>query len=255
MPITEEVIDIEARHSIFVQRYATTLTNQFSAVIQELKTQISLRLIEAGPAEQMIKDIEAIQRHIYQNYEEALNTQFMEFAQSEMNFEQDVHLRTGGKSPLRIPPDLWKTITTDPLVFQASDQTVFLEPFIKNWSDDEIRRVSNIIRTGTLIGETNADIAKKIAGNNGTLDRITRRNNNAVIRTSLNHISNQSKKALYEANQDVVIGHEWVSKIDSRTSDICRSLDGTKYYYNRDGAILYPPAHPNCRSTIAPITR
>lgn len=247
---SNQAINISARHSIFVQRYAGSLTREFAAVIDELKSQIALGMLSDSRGETLVKEVEAIQRHIYQQYGDTLNRQFREFAEAELSFEQQAALRTTG-AELRIAPDLWQKVVTDPLVFQAQNRVVLLESFIKDWSESEIQRVSGIIRTGVLLGETNSDIAKKIGTN---LDKVTRRNNNAVIRTATNHISNQAKKALYDANSDIIVGHEWVSKIDSRTSDICRSLDGTTYIYDSGDPILYPPAHPNCRSTIAPIT-
>lgn len=44
-----------------------------------------------------------------------------------------------------------------------------------------------------------------------------------------------------------LMGYRWVSILDSKTSQICRSLDGQVFIFGQ-GPI--PPAHPNCRSTI-----
>ena len=48
----------------------------------------------------------------------------------------------------------------------------------------------------------------------------------------------------------------WVSVIDDRTSDICEALDGESVeiddFFDADGdEVMSPPAHPNCRATIA----
>ena len=50
-----------------------------------------------------------------------------------------------------------------------------------------------------------------------------------------------------------VIGYQWVSVLDGRTSTTCMQLNGTKYYYSRSGFKPFPPAHPNCRSTTQPL--
>ena len=247
---SNQAINISARHSIFVQRYAGSLVRDFKAVIEQIKNQVAIGMMSDSRGEALVKEIEAIQRHIYTEYRGDLNRQLVEFANAELDFEQLATERTTG-ARLRVPPDLWSKVMSDPLLFQAQDKAVMLESFIKDWTESEIQRVSGIIRAGSLLGETNFDIAKKIGT---SLDKVTRRNNNAIIRTATNHISNQAKKALFDANSDIVIGHEWVSKIDSRTSDVCKGLDGTTYIYNEGGPILFPPAHPNCRSTIAAIT-
>jgi hypothetical protein len=49
-----------------------------------------------------------------------------------------------------------------------------------------------------------------------------------------------------------VIGYQWVSTLDSRTSDICRSRDGMKFYWD-DKTKPKPPAHFRCRSTTKPL--
>lgn len=251
MAATNSAINIAARHSIFVQRFAGSLVREFGEVIEELKRRIAAGMMGGAEGERLVREIEAIQRSIYRQYGDQLNRDLIEFASVELSFEQQAVLRAAG-AQLRITPDLWQKVITDPLVFQAQDKTVLLESFIRDWSESEIERVSGIIRTGAILGETNQEIFNKIGK---TLDKATRRNNQAVVRTATNHVSNQSKKALYDANTDIIAGHEWVSKIDSRTSDICKSLDGTEYFYDDNEPDLYPPAHPNCRSTTAPILR
>ena len=44
----------------------------------------------------------------------------------------------------------------------------------------------------------------------------------------------------------VVVGVEWVSTLDSRTSQVCRSLDGMAFSRNSGPR---PPIHIRCRST------
>ena len=55
-----------------------------------------------------------------------------------------------------------------------------------------------------------------------------------------------------KANADIVEGYRWVSTLDSRTSELCQSLDGQRFDL---GEGPMPPAHPNCRSTVVPVTK
>ena len=48
----------------------------------------------------------------------------------------------------------------------------------------------------------------------------------------------------------MVKGYEWVSALDSRTSQICQSLDGRRF---KIGEGPTTPAHINCRSTTTPV--
>jgi SPP1 gp7 family putative phage head morphogenesis protein len=70
----------------------------------------------------------------------------------------------------------------------------------------------------------------------------------AVLATALQSVSAQSQAAFAK-----IVGIsecEWVSILDNRTSDICRSRSGKRYEYGK-GPL--PPAHPNCRSMIVPV--
>jgi hypothetical protein len=56
-----------------------------------------------------------------------------------------------------------------------------------------------------------------------------------------------------EENEDVLEGYEWVATLDSRTSLVCSSRDGTVYPFTNDPIRSpKPPAHFSCRSTIVP---
>ncbi len=70
----------------------------------------------------------------------------------------------------------------------------------------------------------------------------------AVLATALQSVSAQSQAAFAK-----IVGieqYEWVSILDSRTSEICRARSGQRYFYG-NGPL--PPAHPNCRSSIVPV--
>ena len=72
----------------------------------------------------------------------------------------------------------------------------------------------------------------------------------ALVRTSVNQVANAASQKSYEANQNVTKSYRYVSTLDSRTSPICRSLDGQIFKYGK-GPV--PPQHFNCRSTTVPI--
>lgn len=68
----------------------------------------------------------------------------------------------------------------------------------------------------------------------------------AVIHTTLQAIAQQS---INTANSALWPEYVWVSIIDDRTSDICRSRHMNVYVYGK-GPL--PPAHPFCRSHVVP---
>jgi uncharacterized protein with gpF-like domain len=71
-----------------------------------------------------------------------------------------------------------------------------------------------------------------------------------LVRTSVNQVANASSQQVYEANQDITQKYRYVATLDSRTSSICRALDGQEFEYGKGPT---PPQHFNCRSTTVPV--
>lgn len=79
----------------------------------------------------------------------------------------------------------------------------------------------------------------------GLLNR-TRQQNQGAINTALQHLTQGIVGFIAEKYSNY---YQWVSVIDSRTTEICRERDGTVYAY---GEGPMPPAHINCRSMVIP---
>lgn len=132
-------------------------------------------------------------------------------------------------------------------------------------SEDQAELFSQIIRTGLLTGETTQEIAKKlrgtlVLGQRGSINQITGKGGQVtkaanfqiltLVRTSVNQVSNAASQQVYQANQDITQKYQYVATLDSRTTAICRALDGKVFEYGK-GPL--PPQHFNCRSTTIPI--
>ena len=130
---------------------------------------------------------------------------------------------------------------------------------------DQAERFAQVVRNGLLTGEPTPAIAKRLIGNlqlgeTGSVKQIaqkggelTQATNNQVItlvRTSVNQVANASSQQVYEANQDITQKYRYVATLDTRTSSICRALDGREFPYGKGPT---PPQHFNCRSTTVPV--
>lgn len=263
MPALDQSVQNESRHAVFIQRFAGGLSNDFIPFLDQLKKEINNSLISAPTDLQgrrlrsVLRELEDIQKGIYQDYSDGLLEQLELFSEHEIDFEadslNDVIITESVSLTKPAANQVWAAGKATPMVFPDSNDTVLLKPFIKNWSATEIKRVSKIITTGFVTGETNESIARKITGKGGTLDKKTRANNKAIVRTATNHISAIAREKMMLENSDIVIGYEWVSTLDTHTSGQCRSLDGKVFKWNDKGFKPKPPIHPNCRSTTAPV--
>jgi len=134
-----------------------------------------------------------------------------------------------------------------------------------NMAQKEAAFFGQAVRNGFLTGESTDSIIRRlkgrlVEGDAGPISQILRaggestvRANNQIrtlVRTSVNQVANAASMKTYEANQDITTKYRYTATLDSRTSPICRALDGTEHLYGK-GPI--PPQHFNCRSTTVPI--
>jgi SPP1 gp7 family putative phage head morphogenesis protein len=133
-------------------------------------------------------------------------------------------------------------------------------------AESQAQRFNTIVRTGILTGEPTPQIARRLVGslNFGQLAKTARQQALAggeltkmadhqvltIVRTSVQQVANAVSEQVYKANTDITKKYRYVATLDSRTSAICRSLDGQEFEYGRGPE---PPVHFNCRSTTIPI--
>lgn len=129
-------------------------------------------------------------------------------------------------------------------------QNKILRQWLAAYSANDRRRMMDEIRQGLIFNETPTQISRRIFGLNslggtdGTRE-ITRRGAQTLANTTTSAILNGALAALYAANSRVIKKEIYTATLDSRTTPICRSLDGNAYDVG-DGP--HPPIHINCRS-------
>jgi len=127
-------------------------------------------------------------------------------------------------------------------------------------------RFSDTIRQGMMRGDDTKTITKNLIGTapnkykDGAL-QANRRSAEALVRTSIQAVANEARLETYADNDDIIKGVEWVSTLDSRTSQTCMGLDGLTWS-NPDKepinhSVTFPgvTAHWGCRSTQVPIVK
>lgn len=132
-------------------------------------------------------------------------------------------------------------------------------------AESQAERFGQIVRNGLLTGETTQDLASRLIGNlqfgqsgnirqialaGGEVTKVAAHQVTALVRTSINQVANTASQQVYEANQDITKKYRYVSTLDTRTSAICRALDGREFEYGKGPK---PPQHFNCRSTTVPV--
>ena len=121
---------------------------------------------------------------------------------------------------------------------------------VTRFVEDFDGKVTQQLRMGISNGETISELTQRVRGVINTKANTAK----TISRTVQTAVSAEIREETFDNNSDVVKGYEWVSVLDTRTSDICRALDGTEYELD-DPKRRVPPAHPNCRSTITPVLK
>lgn len=117
------------------------------------------------------------------------------------------------------------------------------------WNDRDrlVRSLSTIIPQSFSRGLSSNQLGDMIAKE---MDA-SRNRGRVLARTEVNYVCNQADLDAYK-----VVGieeYEYLATLDLRTSEICRSLDGTVHKVSQAKVgVNFPPMHPNCRSTTVP---
>ena len=135
-----------------------------------------------------------------------------------------------------------------------------VEKAFRGIAEAQAERFSQVVRNGLLTGETTPAIAKRLVGKlqfgdigplsvrqlaaaGGELTTMANSQVMTLVRTSVNQVANAAAMQTYEANQDITSRYKYVATLDSRTSAICRALDGKEFPYGKGPT---PPQHFNC---------
>ena len=117
------------------------------------------------------------------------------------------------------------------------------------WTDKDrlIKTISTILPQSFSRGLNSNQLGDMIAKELGAAKNRGR----ALARTEINHLCNQATLDVYKLCG--VEYYEFLATLDMRTSEICRSMDGTVHKVSQAKVnVNYPPMHVNCRSTTIP---
>tara|TARA_B100001094_G_scaffold282231_1_gene294199 strand:+ start:116 stop:1261 length:1146 start_codon:yes stop_codon:yes gene_type:complete len=170
--------------------------------------------------------------------------------------------------------DSFERIARSPVSFQLTvgqqitlpNGEVLREAF-QNMSARQSEIFSLSVRNGLLEGQSIENIVRRAKGRlnrdqRGSIDTIiaaggqsTSIPNNqirAIVRTSVNQVSVAADRIVAAENPDVTGKYRYTATLDTKTSAICRALDG-KVFVHGNGP--YPPQHFNCRSRYVNIPK
>lgn len=269
--VNEEIQDRTIRHMVYLERYKasevkkilkelnTVILPEIAAKIQKRLDAITKRGTDLGPDTtarlvQLEKELSKLAKDMATSLRAQIVPGVDGLSEHEIDWQANVI-----KDAVDFEIDL--VIPSPRAVAKIVLKTSFAGLTLDDWFDSLSRstqkNVMIAVNRGIVEGETTEQIIRRIRGTRalGYTDGVwqTTRNQAATIaRSTINHVTNQSRFEFFKDNEDIIQGLKWIATLDSRTSVICAGLDGKIFPIDKGPR---PPAHPNCRSTMTAVLK
>lgn len=132
------------------------------------------------------------------------------------------------------------------------------------WSQQDQKvmfQFTNLVRMGQASGMTNGQMKRDLSA----MMDISRREADALVRSSVMAVANEAREATLKNNQDVLRGMRFLATLDNRTTITCMGYAGSEWDFDGKplndlaralaGGYKKPPLHWGCRSTLVPLTK
>lgn len=264
LSVADQFVDALVRHQIGILRYTSSTSRRINRLLDateaDLRRAIRDRLRRARgldrPSdvtrlERLLDEVRAVRRASWSEARVFIETEMAALAVQEAAV-------IDGITKTVVPVVLDTTLPPARLLRDMATTRPLRGKTVREWfanlEDADIDRIETQVKIGLIERETPRQISRRVVGTASTQGRdgvtqMTRRQVDAVVRTAGNGIANESRRRYYLENADVFDREVYVATLDSRTTPICRALDG-KLFPVGEGP--YPPRHVNCRSTRAP---
>lgn len=263
MATSEELINIEVRHQVLLERLKSGYYDPFNDTLKRIDkaTREALMLLNVEKISELSKrdlnilvaQLRTVSLDLLGNQVEDFVDDLKKVASEEAAFEVKAIESVVDDVKIKKPARGAAYIYANNLPIRATGSLP--AQFLAGLTINEADALAKTIRTGWVDGATITDMVKRVRGTPSLrlTDGFTaqsRRRVQAQVRTITQHFSAVSREKVWKNNPKIVEGYEWVATLDSRTSSQCRSLDGQKF---KVGEGPRPPIHFSCRSTTVPI--
>jgi SPP1 gp7 family putative phage head morphogenesis protein len=282
MPTTNEALrDADINHQVDLQQYSNYVVQRMIALLNkvdpDLFAQLTAALEQLSPAsftverlEQLLASVRALNAQAYQQINRELTEELRKFTEYESGYQFQL-FRT--VIPTQVIAQVDVAMVSANQVYAAAMARPFQGRLLRQWASsieaDRMTRIRDAVSIGFAENQSVSQIVKRIRGTKAQryedgIINIDRRRAETVVRTAISHVAAVTRNRFYKANSDLIKSVQWLSTIDSRTSEGCMIRDGKQY--TADDAhkpighsipwLAGPGAlHWNCRSTSVPVTR
>jgi hypothetical protein len=268
----DHAVDLQHYSNGVVRKIIATLNRADAATFQELVR--ALERMTPGSftvdrLETLLFSVRALNRAAYDAINQELTGELRDLVHYEAEFQAksfddaipEPILARVGIAPV-VPEQVYAAAMARPF------QGVLLRDVLSNLEASRAKRIRETIANGYVANKPTPEIVRDLRGTralryeDGVFNR-SRREVEAVVRTAVSHTAAFTRDRFEEANGALIKATQWVSTLDSRTTQMCRIRDGLEYTRDTHKPIghsvpwLQGPGrlHWCCRSTSAAVVK
>jgi len=259
MSANDYLLDAGIKHQIYVQRYAGGQVKDLVKYLDDAQAEILRKLdgvdslAESRSLQRKLDQITALQSDALEKLSKGITDNAADFAEYEAEFAVKT-MNTAAAASVTLPASeqLRALVAQAPMQLAISGkagstvQSLTLSQAATQFSKDKAAEITRTIQRGMVEGSTVQSLTRQLA----SVTNKHKRQAEALVRTSVNHISSEARSAVNRANDDILKGEEYVSVLDGRTTIGCAALDGKILGFDEPP---FTPRHWNCRSLRVPV--
>lgn len=230
MNLSDKLADSAVTRQIRLQRYSAGLRNRVISLLEDAATDIIAKLSGAKELttfsrDRLTKQLSDIRQLIDKYYQDITGLTAVEL-QDLARIEGEWAAKTINTA---VGAEIVSAMPSEKVLGELAKDTLIMGAPSAEWwkrqSGDFQFRFVNEMRMGLAQGETNAQLVKRVR----SVEQISKRNAEALVRTSAQTVASEARRATYKANDDVIKGIQQVSTLDGRTTDICIAYSGASW--------------------------
>lgn len=253
------LMNASIRHQVFLQRYGTKVLNDIKPTLEGMVADINRQLLSASDIQvirlsSILNDVDDILKLNITELGEILAPQMRDLFEYEKEFNINMIEKAIQQSlPYTSPEQLMSVVEAyaTPVALVSGDKVIntSITQIIEDFAGSKSRQLRGAISGAFVSGETTQQLVRRM---NEEFGPEVKRQTEAIVRTSINHMADQARRTVVDNNADVMKGERWISTLDGRTSSVCRARDQQMFPI---GSTVRPPAHFNCRSVMVPVVK
>jgi hypothetical protein len=246
MNASDIVADRLITRGIYLERYKAGFNNRILAELEKLEGDLTRELVDlfgrgisaqstrVKRLEGLLGQARSVIRRSYSETKKLSGKQLLGLAANEQKYVVDAINETAGVeiADIILNYDQLKKLTDDTLIHGAKSADWW-----ERQGGDLEKRFSDQMRQGVLRGENLDQLTGRVRGTQARaftdgVMQASRRQADALVRTSVQAVANATRQESYSANAEIVSAIQWVSTLDSRTcwspETLISMADGSK---------------------------